>query len=390
MANLQALPAEILDVVIEHLIITIGIQKAVLLRTVSRAFDSAILYAICVSQVVDIDDPATPGIGLRMHPTLRGKIIGPKSHSVDRSSKNYLCVVAKVNSVLDSMIGVTSQEAVQFRHESIAGAVNIESNDDVDAQIEASNLLCGAAIVGNISVLKSLLGGATTSSQLNVSTPYFHSPLTLAAARGHLAAVQHLLDRGARLDAVASYWYRRIARDNIPKLADWNRCSDIMRTISLRQEPPSALRAAVRGAHGDVVRLLLRPKYRLNTDNVEYLRAIVAGASSGRLDLIAALFKVIGTDLSKIRGLGAEMLFNAVRCDQKEVVQWLVDKGIDVNAYAGHNGRDGIVEAAVCSGNASMVRFLIERGAVIDRNVRHEFGLVPIEIASKCGQEEVV
>jgi hypothetical protein len=62
----------------------------------------------------------------------------------------------------------------------------------------------------------------------------------------------------------------------------------------------------------------------LDTDSTEYLRAILAGASSGRLDLIEALFQMIGKDLSEFHGLGGEMLLNAVRCDQKEVVQWLV------------------------------------------------------------------
>jgi hypothetical protein len=208
MANLHALPTEILNAIIEHLVIAIGIQKAVLLRTVSQAFDSAILQTICVTQVVDIDDPATPGLGERMDATLRGKIIAVKSRSANRTSKNCISVVAKVNSALDVMIGETSQELVRSRHESIAGAVNIDSNDHIDARIEALNLLCGAAIVGNIPILELLLAGGTTSRDLNASTPYFHNPLTLAAARGHFAVVQYLLDCGARLDAVPSCWSR--------------------------------------------------------------------------------------------------------------------------------------------------------------------------------------
>ena len=64
--------------------------------------------------------------------------------------------------------------------------------------MEALNLLSGAAIIGNLSVLESLLGRSESSSasvDTNDVTPHFHSPLTLAAAWGHLDIVRYLLDR---------------------------------------------------------------------------------------------------------------------------------------------------------------------------------------------------
>ena len=387
MADLLALATEILDIVVEHLVITIGIQKAVLLRTVSRAFDSAILHAICVTQVVEISDIATPRMGVRMDPTLRGKIIAVKSHSVARTSTNYsyLSIIAKVNSILDDMIGDTDPEIIESRHISVAGAVNIESNDHVDTQTEAQNLLSGAAITGNVSVLISLLVDDATDP--NASTTYFYPPLPLAAARGHLAAVQCLLDYGARHHAIASSRYRPHSHHKLDDLADWNRYrEDTVQSESLCWEPPTALRAAVRGGHESVVRLLLQPQYRLDTNSIEYLRAILAGAQAGRLDLIKKLFLVIGKDLSDFRGLGNDMLLAAIRFDRKEVVQWLLNKGVDVNAVRYHRA----VERAVCSGNISMVQFLIERGAVVNSNPWNKSGYVPIEAASECGQEEVV
>jgi hypothetical protein len=64
MLNLQDLPNEVLLLIIEELVRTIGIYNAVLLRSVSHTFDAALLHAICNSQVnsqvVEIEDEATP------------------------------------------------------------------------------------------------------------------------------------------------------------------------------------------------------------------------------------------------------------------------------------------------------------------------------------------
>ena len=392
MIDLQAFPDEIFNIIIEHLVIAIGIQKAVLLRTVNQAFDAAILQAICVSQVIDIDDPATPNLASQMVPTLRGKIIAVKSHFVDVASKSYISVVAKVSRTLDTLIGETNEELVKSRRESIAGAVILVDSDPIDAKVEAQNLLSGAAIVGNLPVLKSLLErneSLSASADVNDLTPYFHSPLTLAAAWGHLGIVRHLLDCGARLDSVSSYWneHRKLTDQ-----ADWNCQDEEIRYISLYQQGPSALRAAVLGGHEDIVHLLLRPQYRLHTTSLEYLRAVLAGARAGRLDLIEALFKAIGKDLSDFTDFGKEMIWAAIRCDQKEVVQMLLDNGVEINAFPYPDFRQyhGTLQLAASLGNTSMVRFLIERGADVSFNELHRAGNLPIEGAALCGQEEVV
>jgi hypothetical protein len=91
-----------------------------------------------------------------MNPTLRGEIFAVKSRSVNAENRSYLCVISTVNRTLDAMIGDTDEELVKLRHESIAGAVLLK-RDPIDAEIEAQSLLSGAAIVGNLSVVKVLL-----------------------------------------------------------------------------------------------------------------------------------------------------------------------------------------------------------------------------------------
>ena len=340
MVSLEILPMEILDLVIEHLVVTIGIQKGVLLRTVSRNFNAALLQAICVTQVIDINDPATPNLSVRMDPSLRGKIIAAKSRAPSHFNANQmpLSVVATVSSMVESTIGKTDQELAKSRRESIAGAVKIECKTPVDAQIEVQNLLSGAAIVGDVSVLERLLAGECSPSlpasiDVNGTTPYFHDCLTLAAARGHVAAVAYLLGRGARIDSIAGYWHSPHEPHNIAGLADWNKHAEWVRHRALSREPPSALRVAVREGHEKVVSLLLQRQHRLHTNSIEYLRAIVAGAYSGRMELIQLLLQSLDKDFSDFDGLGNEMLWAAVRCNRKKVVEWLLDNGVDVNAF---------------------------------------------------------
>ncbi|KAK7979852.1 hypothetical protein PG989_012309 [Apiospora arundinis] len=78
MTGLQAIPNEVFDLIVEPLVVAIGIRKAVRLRTVSRAFDAAILHAICDRQVVDIYDLATPELYKFIGPEIRGRIIAVK------------------------------------------------------------------------------------------------------------------------------------------------------------------------------------------------------------------------------------------------------------------------------------------------------------------------
>lgn len=394
MIDLRAFPADVFLLIIERLVVAVGIQRAVLLRTVGRAFDAAILHAICVSQVVDIDDPATPDLACRMAPTLRGKIVAAKSRSAYATRPSYLSVVATVNRALDTLTDEAGEELIKSRHESIAGAVNLVDRDRVDAQVGAQNILSGAAIIGDLSVLKSLLERNESSPALadvNGVTPYFYSPLALAAARGHLGIVRHLLLCGARLDSGPVGPWK--GYENFAQQADWNGQDEGPQLGTLYQRPHSALHAAVLGGHAAVVHLLLHPRHRLPTTSLEYLRAILAGATAGRLDLIGTLFQAIGKSLSDFERLGKIMMWAAVRHNRKEVVQMLLDSGVDVNAFPDRACRryHGTLQIAASLGNVRMVRFLIERGAQVTfQRSSRRLGDLPIEAASLGGQEEVV
>ena len=115
------LPVEIFNTVIESLVAHVGIFKAVRLRLVNSmspskspcshlsntclgSFDSAIVSAICIGQVVDIQDPAIPGLYSWVPAPLKGRILLAQSGSEEATSKDKaIAVIAHVNQSLDQL-----------------------------------------------------------------------------------------------------------------------------------------------------------------------------------------------------------------------------------------------------------------------------------------------
>lgn len=396
MLELGTLPAELFDLVITHLVASVGIRKAIALRIVSRCFNAAILEAICARQVVDIHDPNTPDLAYAMTDQLRGKIFLAKSRLAAAKNKyTYLSVIASVNQALDILTGETSTKVLRHRHVSVAQAVNIVQDLPLDSRMEAQNNLSGAIIIGDLHLVKLLLAADESSTALadvNENTPYFGRPLTIAATWGHAEIVSYLLDRGALPDLFSSTG--KSGDESKWENHEWDPGDEasIWHVASYRQSPASALRGAVLGGYDNIVHLLLLPEHRTTCSNLEYLRAIVAGVRTGRLDLIRTFFQVMGKGLSEFKGLANEMIWEAIRFDQKEIVQMLLDEGVDVTAYPDPDIRTfhGTLHLAASLGNLSMVQFLLERGADVNFNGMGKPGNSAIEGAARGGQEEVV
>lgn len=391
MTTLRTCLPEVLDIIMDHLVIAVGIQKAVLLRTVHKAFDSAILNAICTRQVVDIDDPATPRLAHRMNPKLRGKILAQKSRAISNFSKGYVHAIANVNDALDMLLDGLDEEA-RARHESIAEFVILkEANDRITDKIKFQNILCGAAIIGNTSIARSMLlfdESKPTQATVNGVTPYFPTALTLAAATSNLEMVQFLLDNGARLETEARFWKMH---QDLAELGDWNSHDENRHWSVLFELHPGALRAAVSGGNTNLVRLLLSPEHRLPTTSLEYLRAILAGARAGRLDLVDLLFVSIGKSLSDFKNLDKFMMWEAIRGDQSEVVQMLIKEGVDINALPYGDGYPlrGTLHLAASLGKTRPMKILLDEGANINAGPR-SYGGLPLEGAAIRGQKDTV
>ncbi|KAI0106704.1 hypothetical protein F4814DRAFT_68218 [Daldinia grandis] len=203
-------PTIVFTLVIEYLVLTVGIYKAVRLRLVNTLFNSEILFAICNTQVVDIDDLATLCVSWTMPPSLKARILLHRSRSGKGNQDSYVTTIASVNKAIDLLIQHQTEEGQKKQHQIIAEAIctmhpysirRWQRAVKIKINMEAQNILSAAIVLGNLPLVKSLLEAPDTLAKVNDETPYFGRPLQLAAVWGHLHIFRYLIDRGADLRA---------------------------------------------------------------------------------------------------------------------------------------------------------------------------------------------
>ncbi|PGH15244.1 hypothetical protein AJ80_05597 [Polytolypa hystricis UAMH7299] len=387
--DLSRYPREILTLIIEYLVLTIGIYKAVQLRLVNKTFDYEIMFAIFTRGVIDLHDPATPYLFNSLPPPLKGRVFLSKYEFKMQREDGIFSAVASVNQKLDELTQ-PSEEQQHAQHLQIAEAAGgIHSlwdksygqcmNQFFDEEsLDALDLLGGAIVIGNLPLVQALLepvlrfpwGGVDNLSQ------YFGRPLQLAAAWGHLEIVQYLLDHGA-----SPYW--RICIDSTSVKWPENRRKLENMPHTYRCTAGTALEAAALGGHEEIVRLLLQPEHCLPVSTLEYAEAYIAAARGGSVASIKLLLQAAGTTIGDLDGVRDDMLAQAVRHNQQAVAVYLLDHGTDVNAWSGC----GIIRIAAQQGRAQMARFLIDRGAEIDDRLSIRR---PIVVAARGGHQGVV
>ncbi|KAH8885863.1 ankyrin [Thozetella sp. PMI_491] len=399
--KLNELPRDVFIVVIEQLVLTIGIQKAVLLRSVSKWFASAILHVVCANRIVDINDPAASLVQC-MPEQLLGKILLSKSKSLELGKRSVLSAIATVNRELDRLtvpgddlqakqhLRVAAAAAPQYWNEAASEHYRGYHYDpkDIDKEAAALNVLCGAIAIGNLALVQSLLQEKSPklSACLNQQSSEFGYPLHLAAAWGHVHVVQHLLDCGAD-PRISSHDRRRLPVDVWQK----GRGSSALICV-YHVSVGSPLGIAIMNGHDDTVRLLLEPRYLLSPveQRPEFTRALIAGARAGHLHLIHALLDATGESINNHPWLGENMLWEACRYSHEDVVQMLLDSGVDIDATPRPESlcRYGrALSLAAWVGDSRMVRFLLERGAKVNlERVKYQ----PIVYAALRGHQEVV
>ncbi|KAI8958482.1 ankyrin repeat-containing domain protein [Daldinia sp. FL1419] len=384
MSNIQSLPNEIFDLVIEHLIISIGIYRSFILRPVSRRFNAAILFAICHRQVLDVKHPATPRLINNMPLAPKGRILLTKSLTEEINRDDAIFVIARVNQALDDLTQPSKEQQTE-QHQMVAEAIarrypyyiELPKSNNFNAKMNPWNTLMGAIAIGNLPVVKMLL--TEQKVDINESNPYFGQPLQVAVMQGHLQVVRYLLDNGADP--------RRDGED------------DGEDRLSYSSFPISALGVAVEGGHEDVIEFLMQPEYRPSPTKDEYLRIVFDAIRFGRLHFIQALFRETGKKLSDFAEYGSSMLHTAVSYDQLELAKMFLDNQIDVNGNIDDKRVDYygyLMRRAASRGNPRMIQLLLDYGADPDPpcDLEYPYGydesLIPVAIAGIRGHEEVV
>ncbi|KAG5950935.1 hypothetical protein E4U53_004147 [Claviceps sorghi] len=404
--DISSFPVDIWNIIIEKLVIIIGIKNAVLLRTTSKAFDTAIMEAICVSQVVEIHDPCTPTLPFAISNNLAAKIMLVKSRSNLDVTQDFLVVINNVNQRLDALTGEKNDVIREKRHLAVAAMIvsthrfRYTTGQVYDPTWDAQNLFCGAIVIGDLPLVKTLLEERQTSNppvEVNVTTPYFHKPLSIAARLGRLKIVRYLLEKGARSDIECECetkccTARKFENGNLDKetnLLLWRFQRSELHLLS----PPSALQAAVMGGKKDVLQELLLPEYRLPRCKMEYITALLIAAQINVQAIYMILDAMEGTRLSDFTGLVQEMLWLAISRSRQEVVQMLLDDGcVTVNEVSRFPLGVATSPLALAArlGKTDMMRFFLDRGADIHLNGHDRTGESPIEEAAGRGQEAAV
>lgn len=225
----------------------------------------------------------------------------------------------------------------------------------------------------------------------------------MAASWGHIELVRYLLENGANSHILEGWGLERKG----PQVCGNEPWQD---TYSNRQYAPlelqlwqqsdrstqgSALRAAVLNGQDEIARLLLQPPYCISTVCCEYFTALIATCRFGHIEMMQLLINTTKRDLLvEIPWLAEELLRSASYFKQTPMVQWLIDRGTNLNAP--HSLRHHLIPCALSSacgqGNLPLVRLLLKHGARADYDhiLNRAFSYNPIEIAARHGHLEIV
>ncbi|EAW11071.1 Ankyrin repeat protein [Aspergillus clavatus NRRL 1] len=398
--DLIQLPEEIFALIVEHLVLIIGNCKAVRLRSVSRRFDVAILHAVFVRQVIDFldpDDVQTRSSGLP--PPAMGRLVLAKSKS-NPHRNHVLCALSKIIDALDGMQISVQQESRCRNHEIISEAVaqHLRSQDHPFGYLEEEgsqtlseaeafhNIFCASISLGNLSLVKSLLNAGTVPSSwmVNTESAYLGRPLQIACAWGHTAVVKYLLESGADPHSLSGR--DAVQYDGRP----WNAFLDRYCRRVYRSSNGSSLRAAALAGHTEIVHLLLRPEYKLESCRNEWFRVFLAAARGGHADILMALLQAYGTTWDAQPELRKVVLWEAAYHGREPVVRMMLENGADVNAQLVNPALYSAspLQMAARHGHTPVIRLLLEHGADVACDVGYEGSAV--RVAASRGHEEAV
>jgi len=234
------------------------------------------------------------------------------------------------------------------RHDDKAFAAAMKTHPDVNkAQPDGATALSWAAYLNNAAAVDELLNAG---AKVNVADEYGETPLTLACANGNGPMVKKFLDAGA--DALAARW-----------------------------NGETALMIASRAGGAEAVKALLAHGAKVDaTDNSKGQNALMWASAAGHAD-VADVLIAAGAKPNVLSKGGFSPLIFAAQHGDAATVATLVKAGADVK-YMAPQGGDALM-VAVMGSKDEAVKVLLDSGASVA--VKDRQGNTPLHIAAELG-----
>lgn len=243
-----------------------------------------------------------------------------------------------------------------------------------------------AAYLGDISLVEHLLA---KGGDVKVRSNIFGPPLRNAALGGHLEIVRLLLDKGANADSgclpgTEEGW--QVVKGQHREKTSFEKW--IPNTSDL---PFTAVEAAARNGHKEVLQLLLQPEFGVSRSSYSYLMSITFAAIGGDAEMIRILAETADySAISKetLQNLWYFSLRHAASSGNIKTIPLLLDKGAEINRE--HDDEDLLDRStplgrAAFNGRSKAIALLLQNGADINGG-----RLRPLYLAIKMGFRRIV
>ncbi|KAL8995032.1 MAG: hypothetical protein Q9169_005158 [Polycauliona sp. 2 TL-2023] len=355
------LPLPALECVIEHMVMAVGVYKAVRLRHVCKIFDAEVRRAVFTANIFNFDKKSHPRRLTPEHAEqwLMGEIARPASGGQNAVSS----AINAVTKLLVPGSPISSYEERRFA--CVRSLCHVIVHNFAG---DFSRLLKVMSRMGN--------GSSITPDDL----------LSAAAAVGDVQYVRHLLTHES------NDWSHSEIFGTIPVIAARNGDRQMLGSILKRSSHTydqgdsvsDAFVAACQAGKQSIVKYLISlPPLDWGFVAQDYHEGIVAAAGSGHVGILRLLSSRLCTTNREV--VLSRALRQASASGRAIVVEYLLDSGADVNSWS---TAGGALHMAARLGFIKVVRILLERGA--DPNLDARDAGQPLFSAARNEHTEVV